>query len=305
MQDFDVYTYGIMANSLVYRIKMPFPQPDGYAEMDGYQRNIGGEGVCSAMVLSRLGIRVQLDGNWVGDSDEGRWLLETVSKRGVDVSRLTVPDGYAGPTELVISDDTSRTVFGQYIQLLFTERQWNIPQKDDLARARMVCIDPFFHEESRLAARYARELGIPYVTIDCAPDDELAADPAALVISGEYRDRDYPGADFDELFTRYHETVPGLIIFTAGGKRVLYGRRGKPARSFTPYPIQAVDTAGAGDSFRAGVIYGLLQGWDDDQVVRYASALAGLVCMSSPGVLNGPTHAEVLAFLEEHQQLQV
>jgi sugar/nucleoside kinase (ribokinase family) len=301
MQDFDVYVYGIMANSTVYTISMPFPAPDGYAEISGWQRNIGGEGVCSAMVLSRLGARCLLDGNWVGDSAEGRWLLETVRGRGVDVSPLSMPPGYAGPAEIVISDEHSRTVFGQYVHLLFSERQWNIPRREDVARARMVCIDPFFAEESRLVARYAMELGIPYVTIDCDYRDELASNPAALVISGEYRKRDYPEADFDELFELYHQNVPGLVIFTAGGERVLYGRRGQAAREFKPYPVKPLDTAGAGDSFRGGVVFGLLQGWEDEQVIRYASALAGLVCTTSPGVLNSPTNEEVLAFIRQYE----
>ena len=68
-------------------------------------------------------------------------------------------------------------------------------------------------------------------------------------------------------------------------------------RTFKPYPIKPVDTAGAGDSFRAGVVYGLFQGWEDERVIQYASALAGLVCLSSPGVMNGPTHEEVLNFI--------
>jgi sugar/nucleoside kinase (ribokinase family) len=298
--EFDVYVYGIMANSTVYTIRTPFPVPDGYAEISAYQSNIGGEGVCSAMVLSRLGVNCLLDGNWLGDSDAGRWLLETVHQRGVDVSRLTVPPGYSGPVEVVVSDDRSRTVFGQYVELLYSGRQWNIPCKEDVARARMACIDPFFQEESRLAVRFAVELGIPYVMIDCGSQDELATSPVALIISGEYRNREHSGTNFDELFEQYHQRVPGLVIFTSGGERVLYGRRGQPARSFAPYPIKPVDTAGAGDSFRAGVVYGLLQGWDDDQIIRYSSALAGLVCLSSPGVMNSPTHTEVLEFIQQN-----
>ena len=58
-----------------------------------------------------------------------------------------------------------------------------------------------------------------------------------------------------------------------------------------------VDSAGAGDSFRSGVTYGLLQGWDDAEIVRFASALAGMVCSRFPGVLESPSHREVLAFM--------
>jgi sugar/nucleoside kinase (ribokinase family) len=80
----------------------------------------------------------------------------------------------------------------------------------------------------------------------------------------------------------------------------LYGRQGAPSRQFKPYRVEVVDSAGAGDSFRAGVIYGLLQQWSDDQTIRYAAAVAGMVCASFPGVLNSPTHAEVLQFIRAH-----
>ena len=300
MSEFDVYLYGVMVNSTLYTIHTPFPGPDGYAEISKVQPNIGGEAVGSAMVLARLGLRCLLDGNWLGDSENGRWLRETVRQRGVDVSLLTIPEGYPGPVEVVISDNNSRTIFGQYVDLLFTHRQWNIPRKEDVGRASLACIDPFFHAESRLCVQYAMELGIPYVMIDCKADDELARNPLAIIVSGEYRNREHPGKDMDELFTWYQNTVPGLVIFTAGGERVIYGRKGGPVQTYKPYPIQPVDTAGAGDSFRAGVVYGLLQGWEDEQIIRYSSALAGLVCLSSPGVMNGPTHQEVLDFIKQN-----
>ncbi len=73
-----------------------------------------------------------------------------------------------------------------------------------------------------------------------------------------------------------------------------------PSKQFKPYRVQVVDSAGAGDSFRAGVIYGLLQQWGDDQTIQYAAAVAALVCASFPGVLNSPSHAEVMQFIQDY-----
>jgi len=44
-----------------------------------------------------------------------------------------------------------------------------------------------------------------------------------------------------------------------------------------------------------------LQQWDDEHTIQYAAAVAGLVCASFPGVLNSPTHAEVMQFIQEHR----
>ena len=60
------------------------------------------------------------------------------------------------------------------------------------------------------------------------------------------------------------------------------------------------DTAGAGDSFRAGLIYGMLNGMGDRDAVRYAAAVAALVCSRFPGVIDSPTTGDVEALLETH-----
>jgi len=39
------------------------------------------------------------------------------------------------------------------------------------------------------------------------------------------------------------------------------------------YPINSVDLTGSGDAFSAGLIVGILRGWDMPQTLRYASAL--------------------------------
>ncbi len=298
---FDVYSYGVIASSTLHLLRKPFPAPDAYAEIAKTYAMTGGETANSSIVLSRLGLRVFLDGNWIGDTLEGRSLLAILQKFNIDTTRLTVKKGYGGVKEIVFSDQHSRTIFGNYEDLLFTTRKWNIPRKSDIARARIVCLDPPFHEESALVGRYAGALRVPYITIDCAYDDPLVQNAAAIIISGEFRDRAYRGANRQDLFCEYQSRAAGWVVLTCGGEALLYGRRGEAIQRFTPYPVKVIDSAGAGDSFRAGVVYGLLSGWSDAQTIRYASALAAMICATFPGVLRCPSHPEVLRFIR-HQK---
>ena len=64
---------------------------------------------------------------------------------------------------------------------------------------------------------------------------------------------------------------------------------------------EARDTAGAGDSFRAGVIYGMLRGFADPRLIETASALSAMVCRQVPGVLNSPSEQELERFLEQNR----
>lgn len=300
MKTFDVYAYGVIAASELHLLSTPFPSPDAYAEIAETHFMTGGEALNSAIVLSRLGLSVQLDGNWIGDTPAGERLLATIRGYGIDARRLRVEQGFAGVREIVFSDEKSRTIFGNYIDLLSTTRKWNIPEQADLAGARIVCVDSPFHAESAMVGAYAAELGVPFVSIDCPYDQPLASAAAAVVISGEFRNRAYLQAELSELFAQYQQHAQGLVVFTVGDDAILYGRKGAPGRQFKPYRVEVVDSAGAGDSFRAGIIYGLLQQWSDDKIIQYAAAVAGMVCASFPGVLNSPTHAEVIQFIQAH-----
>ncbi len=298
--DYDVYAYGMVSSSTLHLISGAFPGADGYGEITQSYTMTGGEAANSAIVLSRLGTRVKLDGVWIGDNPEGHGLLDILHSYQIDTRRLNVQQVYGGVKEIVFSDEHTRTVFGNY-QDLFTTRRWNLPQIEDMAQARMVCLDPWFHEESVLGARLARQAGVPYVTIDCPYDGEVAAGAAGLVVSGEFRGNQYPGADLEGLFCEYQARCDGLVILTCGGRDLLFGRKGQPVQHLKPYPVQVIDSAGAGDSFRAAVLFGLMFGWNDLAVVRYASALAAMVCASFPGVLNSPTHDQVVAFIRERE----
>lgn len=302
MKDFDVYAYGVIASSTLYHLGQPFPSPDGYAEIAQTFPMTGGEALNSAIVLSRLGLRVQLDGNWIGDTPAGKRLLSIIQNYKIDTSRLRVKKGFAGVEEVVFSDDKSRTIFGNYIDLLSSSRKWNIPKKVDIAKARIVCVDPPFREESTLVGMFSVELGIPFVSVDCAYSQVLSSHAAAVILSGEFRNRKYPQVDLADLFSEYQLRAQGLVVFTTGDGAVLYGRNGTSIKKFNPFPVKVVDSAGAGDSFRAGVAYGLLKNWNDDQIIQYAAAIAGLVCERIPGVLKSPRHAEVMRLIQRRHK---
>ena len=120
----------------------------------------------------------------------------------------------------------------------------------------------------------------------------LAALADVIVVSGELMAHAYPEAlrsetERKKLFDLYLGHCPGLIIFTSGSGPIRYGRRQNGKRlEMPPFEVEVVDSAGAGDSFRGGLIYGLLQGWRDGEMIRFANAVAALVCMSTPGCVN-------------------
>lgn len=296
MSSYDVYAYGVVASSKHYSIRGAFPGPEGYAEIDEIHYMTGGEATNSSIVLSGLGVRVKLDGNWLGATDAGRRTKSLLEGYSIDTSSLPLIAAYEGALEVVFAAESTRTIFGNYGHLL-ESRKWNKPDEQDILDARVICLDPFFGEASARVAAIGADAGIPVVSVDCLHDDALLGDLAAVVVSESYLQWKYAGEPVEEVFQKYLESTSGLVIFTCGDEQVRYGRVGEPVKSFEPYVVEAVDTVGAGDAFRAGVAFGFLRGWDDDRTVDFSAALAAMVCTRSPGVLNSPSLAEVLDFI--------
>lgn len=298
----DVYFFGHVSTGVIVRLTGRFPQPDGYAEVAETLENHAGEATGSALVLARLGVSVTLEGNWIGDTPACRRTLEFLQSRGIDCSGLVVKSGYPGVNEIVISDGETRTVFGRYVDLLFTTPQWEPPKLERLRAARIVCVDPAFGETTLLVARAAKEAGKILVTCDARHDSPLAALADINAVSGELMTREYPEAMKSEqaraaLFDAYRERAPGLVVFTAGSRPAWYARRGEPRHEMPPFTVEVVDSAGAGDSFRGGLIYGLLHDWSDENTVRFASAVAALICTTAPGCMHPPALEQVTALL--------
>ena len=60
-------------------------------------------------------------------------------------------------------------------------------------------------------------------------------------------------------------------------------------------PVTVVDNTGAGDVFRAGVIYGLLLGWDVPELLRFANAAAAISCTRHGAIASVPSLDDVTA----------
>jgi sugar/nucleoside kinase (ribokinase family) len=211
---------------------------------------------------------------------------------------MTYHADFPGWRDIVFCDGASRTVFGWFGNYLFeTGQLWTDPSEDAIRQARCVALDPFFRGASERVAELCRAHHVDYVTIDCKWDTPLAQDARALVCSNEFIQNNYPGADPAWLFEQYRQVCSGLLIFTFGGRGLWVGSANTRRQILPAYDVPVVDTLAAGDTFRAGVIYGLLNGFSDDEIARFASATAAVVCTRFPSVAQPPTLEEIRALM--------
>ena len=296
-RDADVYLFGQVLGTHSFLLKDGFLQPDEYAEIGEQYFLPGGETGTAATVLDALGVSVRMDGTWIGTS-VAPMLQSFYAQKRVDLSPLRMWPDDPGVMDYVVIAGLVRSPMGRF-QALFSNgsRWWSVPREADIAGCKAAAIDPFFRDESLLAADICVRHGIPYVTIDCPHDSPLHRHAAVNVVSGECTAQHYANMSPEDVMSLMKETSGGLTILTRGGDEMLFGRRGEAIRRKKPFAVEVRSTLGAGDTFKAGCVYGLLHGMDDDDLVRFASACAAVAVSRFPLPLNPPRLGEAEALI--------
>lgn len=288
-----VYLFGQILGTHSFLLKDGFLQPDEYAEIGAQYFLPGGETGTAATVLASLGADVKMDGTWIG-TEVAPMLKEFYSGKSVDLSSVKFWEEDKGVMDYVVIAGLVRSPMGRF-QTLFSsgKRWWNVPREEDIAEAKAAAIDPFFGDDSLLAADLCVKHNVPYVTIDSPHTSKLHQQAAINVVSQECTSEHYKGMPAEEIMEKLKETSAGLTIITQGGGEMLYARKGEPTRTMKPFDVEVKSTLGAGDTFKAGCVYALLKGLNDEETVRFASACSAIAISRFPLPLNPPTLAEV------------
>ena len=289
----EAYLFGQVLGTHSFLLKDGFLRPDEYSEIGEQYFLPGGETGTAATVLDSLGVSVRMDGTWIG-TEVAPMLVAFYAGKNVDLSPLRMMENDPGVMDYVVIAGLVRSPMGRFQTLFSTgERWWSIPREEDIAGCRAAGIDPFFRDESLLAAEICRRHGIPYVTIDSRHDSELHRYAAVNVVSKECVSEHYAGMAPEDIMALMQEGTDGLTILTQGGGDMLYGRKGEKLRRMKPFDVEVRSTLGAGDTFKAGCVYGILHGMGDDELVRFASACSAIAISRFPLPLNPPTMEEV------------
>ena len=293
----DVYLFGQVLGTHSFLLKDGFLKPDEYAEIAEQHFLPGGETGTAATVLDSLGVSVRMDGTWIG-TEVAPMLLAFYRDTQVDLSPLRLWEDDPGVMDYVVIAGPVRSPMGRFQALFSTGRRWwSIPREEDIAGCRAAGIDPFFGKESLLAMEICRRCGIPYVTIDSPHDSPLHRNAAVNVVSGECTAQHYAGMQPEAVMEQLQETAGGLVILTRGSSEMLYGRKGGEIHRMMPFSVEVKSTLGAGDTFKAGCIYGLLHGMADAELVRFAAACSAVAVSRFPLPLYPPKPEEVQALL--------
>jgi len=272
--------------------------------LDDATLTIGSSSAIAACGMARLGLRVAFAG-LVGDDLFGRFMLDALAARGVDVAAVVVDPAVKTGVSVILSRGEDRAIltFPGSIAALRAEHV-------DLAllgRARHLHLGGYFLLDRLRPAvpglfAAARSAGLT-VSLDTNYDpagkwaglervlarvDILLPNEAELLaISGV--------ADVEAGLAALAGRV-GVVALKRGAAGGMARRGAEVVRSAAP-PARVVDTTGAGDSFNAGFVYGQLAGWGLERSLRFACACGARSTEGRGGTDAQPTLAEALALL--------
>lgn len=296
----DALVIGLGQACVDYLGRVPsFPEEDGKMELLDLHEQCGGPASTALVTLSRFGIPCSFLGS-VADDPFGAMIVRDLKDEGVDSSFVKVLPGYSSQFAFIAinSRDGRRTIFWH---------RGTVPplKKDEVdvsrfSKAKLLHLDGLMIEASLEALRQAKGMGLT-VVLDAGTmregSLELASRVDVLIASARFAD---PlagrGAGPEKALDALRALGPKTVVITLGREGSL-GWNGDAVVFQEAFPVQAVDTTGAGDVYHGGYIYGLIQAWPMPSCMRFASAVAALKCRQIGARKGIPTLNEVRAFM--------
>jgi sugar/nucleoside kinase (ribokinase family) len=257
----------------------------------------GGQVATTIAACAQFGLRAKYIGA-IGSDENGARVREAFHRLGLEGSGLVQQDARNQYAVIVIDEQTGeRGVLWDRDEALRLQPE-DVPL-DVIGSARLLHVDDVDQEAAIRAARYARSLGLPVTSdldrmterteelvmaVSCA----IFADGLPELLTGE--------RDHERALRRLRTRHDGLLVVTVGqqGAVALDGDRFLVSPGFV---VNAADTTGSGDVFRAGFIYGFLNGWPTERVLRMANAAAAVACTRVGAMAGIPALDEVLALV--------
>jgi len=270
----EVLCYGeIGVDNIIQADGLPSPENAVFPTSDSYHR--GGAASNTAVWLAALGVNVKLTGNALGRDSYGDMIIDGLRNYSkIDLSLVEQREGVTTPfTRAIVTPDGERSflIFGypQAPKIRLT--------KEMLEGIKYLALDLYGGPERLETARLAFESGVSTVIGDVIWPDHPALPFAGIANnSAPFIRQNFPGVDVRQHTRELQSISKGMIITTDGSQTVHALDEHGNGFSVQPPSVIAVDATGAGDAFRAGLLYGRLRGFDLSRSVCWGVAAGSL-----------------------------
>jgi 5-dehydro-2-deoxygluconokinase len=324
---YDLITLGRVGLDL-YSMNIGAP----FVEIEAFDTAVGGSPTNIAIGSSRLGLRTAAL-TAVGDEPIGDFVLNFLNKEGVDTQYIPrIPGTRTGMAVVGIEppDRFPLVFYRENPADIYVSIQHIMAVPIAESRALQISGTALSRGACRDTALYAAEVGrtaktTVFVDLDLRVDqwehprsfglNVRTVFPAADVIIGTEEEfyaalakdpepvmanQPLTGAMRSELKTALADQVvhqPDTVLVLKRGERGVSIYVRDQIHDVEGFPVEIINTIGAGDAFASGLIYGYTQGWEWERIGRFANACGAIVVTRHGCAKAMPFLDEVTAFI--------
>lgn len=271
---------------------------------------IGSSAAIFACGAARLGLKVVFVGK-VGQDEFGRFMIQALAERGIDTSGIIIDPQCATGLSVILVEGHDRAILtypGAIPTLTLSDIQAVNRRQAIFSNARHLHLTSYFLQAAlrpgvRQLFEMAHQHGLttsldtnydPSETWNHGLEEVLSITdiflPNALECCAIAKTQDLV------IARQYLASMAGQVVVKLGKDGAML-QAGFQVLRTTAISVEVVDTVGAGDTFDAGYLFGVLSGWDLQRCLECAVICGGLSTRAAGGTAAQPTLPEVLSYL--------
>jgi len=312
---FDVACVGILVADVIAKPVDKIPDAGLLERISSIQTYSGGCAMNAGIDMAKIGVDVAVLGK-VGDDSFGRFLRDELSKFNLNDDGVVTDYENQTSASVVLSSSSGERSFlhtvGANQTFCYDDINWDVIEKSKIVFvAGTMLMDKFDGEDCARFLKRCKEMGKTTV-LDTAWDS-TGRWMSVLEASMPYIDVFLPS--IDEAIELSGETEPTKIadkFFSMGVKScaIKLGSEGCYLRETVDseeiriprFTVKAVDTTGAGDSFCAGFLSGMVKGLSFKECGILANAV-GAHCVMAMGASTGiVSYNKLQEFIKENSK---
>jgi sugar/nucleoside kinase (ribokinase family) len=291
---------GELNPDLIMRDCSVFPALGKEVQVDDLELSLGSSSAICAAGLARLGNSVTF-ASIVGNDFYGEFCVDALRRAGVDVSQVSRrADLKTGITVSITSRGERALV--TYPGAIAALRGDDLPDSSFAGYDHIHVSSWFLQDQLRpgLKSRFAAARGAGMTTsLDCGydPTETWSQDlvetlsEVDVFLPNESEVLGITGCPTVADGIRKLENDRLLLVVKLGGDGCIARYRGETFRA-SAYPVQVVDTTGAGDSFNAGFLHAWKRGEPISDCLHFATVCGSLSTRAIGGTTAQPDEAE-------------
>lgn len=307
----DVACLGILVADLIGRPIDHLPERGRLALVEDMSLHIGGCASNTSIVLAKLGIETAVLGK-VGSDGLGDFVTSELGRSSVHCQGLVHDPHHHTSASMVIVDHQGERSFLHYLganaHYTAEDINWEIVKSTRILHIGGALVLPGIDGEPMAEMMTeARRQGL-IVTLDTVWDDTgrwmktLAPclPHADLFCPSLSEAQKLAGCEKPADVARVLRGAGAKAVALKLGEEGCYLQTDKDEFLVPTFKVNAVDGTGTGDAWVAGLLTGMLKGWDLHRAAQFANA-TGALCVTATGATAGiRSFEETIRFMEQH-----